>query len=661
MQHFNRRTTGRAIAVAGLFLALQPAVAERVERDGLLEDGVAAAPAALGAAWGRYSQARATRLLDWLADDSLLVAPRIDGGVQARRVGAPLATPEQVTFLAQDVTGAAAHPFDPKLMAVRVLGADGHAQLYSQRVGDANAQVLTDASAHDDAPLWAHDGRRLAFASDRRNGRDFDVYVIETGSAAAPRLAIGGGGRWRVLDWSLDDRSLLLRREDAPNDARLFVADVAGGSLRPIDAPASGRPARTRVPAARFTPDGRAVLYLREAGEDGYLRLQRAGLDGSAPRDVTPPLDHDVELFDISADGRYLAYAWEDAGFSRIAVIDQRNRTQIALPVGLPLGLITALRFDRGGTRLALETESATAPPDIHVIDLAANSVVRWTRSDPGVPDAAPPAPARRLRFRTWDRDGGRPRELGGYFYAPLRDGRLPVLVLLHDGPEERFRPGFDAWLQFVVNELGIAVVAPNLRGSSGAGRAFASLDDGLLREDAIRDIGSLLVWIGAQPRLDASRVLVMGRGYGGYQALAALALYADRLRAAVAIDPVADLLAVADASPSATAEFGSSADEQQRAFLQRISPLDFAGSILRPVLLAHFDGAGTSGLSGAEQILWRMRANRRSAAYVAVDPGHCGATCAQARAAAWAAIGSYIRDALGPEAPGAATPGTAP
>ena len=156
---------------------------------------------------------------------------------------------------------------------------------------------------------------------------------------------------------------------------------------------------------------------------------------------------------------------------------------------------------------------------------------------------------------------------------------------------------------------------------------AFAALDDGLLREDAIRDIGSLLVWIGLQPGIDATRVAVMGRGYGGFQALAALAQYGDRLRAAVAIDPPADLLAVADAAAAAgdAAEFGSSSDERQRALLQRMSPLGFAGSILRPVLLAHFDGTVTGRLSDAEQILWRMRVSGRDAAYIAVDPARCG------------------------------------
>jgi len=153
----------------------------------------------------------------------------------------------------------------------------------------------------------------------------------------------------------------------------------------------------------------------------------------------------------------------------------------------------------------------------------------------------------------------------------------------------------------------------------------------------------------------------VMGRGYGGYQALAALALYADRLRAAIAIDPVADLLAAAGSTPSATAEFGSGTDATQRAFLQRISPLGFASAILRPVLLAHLDGAATNGLSGTEQILWRMRASRRDAAYVAVNPEHCGTRCAQARAAAWAAIGGYISATLGPQTPGAAAPAAAP
>jgi pimeloyl-ACP methyl ester carboxylesterase len=653
MQQFNRHAAGVAMVAAGLFLALTPARGARVEQDGLVADGVDPAPAALGAAWLRYQQARGLRLLDWLADGSLLIASA--GGGQAYRLGGPLAALESLSTPGQEIADASAHPFDARLIVVRTLGADGHAQLFSQRTGDHTAQALADAGARDDAPLWAHDGRRLAFASDRRNGSDFDVYVVENGSAAGARLVVGGGGRWRVLDWSRDDRALLLRREMGPHDARLFVADIATASLTAIDAPAAdaraaSQPPRLRLPAARFTPDGRAVLYLREGGAEGYVRLKVMSLDGSPPRELTPVLEHDVERFDVSSDGRFIAYTWEEAGLSRLGIIDQRNRVDLVPPAELPPGVVNALRFERAGTRLALAIETANAPPDIYVVDLATLGCARWTQSAAGSTAAAQPAPARQFRFRTWDRSGERQRELGGFLYSPPRDGPHPVLVLLHDGPEAQFRPGFDAWLQFVVNELGIAVVAPNLRGSGGAGHSFAALDDGLLREDAIRDIGSLLVWIGLQPGIDATRIAVMGRGYGGFQALAALAQYGDRLRAAVAIDPPADLLAVADAAAAAgdAAEFGSSSDERQRALLQRMSPLGFAGSILRPVLLAHFDGTVTGRLSDAEQILWRMRVSGRDAAYVAVDPARCGQACGAARSASWAAIGAYLQAALG-------------
>jgi dipeptidyl aminopeptidase/acylaminoacyl peptidase len=605
-------------------------------------------------AWARYQRPAGAHLLDWLADGALLVAAPADDGMQAWRVGAALATPQQLSFLAGSLSEAAAHPFDARRFAARA-GAAGRAQLYGLRRGEPAAQPLTDASAHDDAPLWAHDGRRLAFASDRRNGSDFDVYLIEEGSAAGPRLVIGGGGRWRVLDWSRDDRRLLLRREFGGGDARLFVADVASGALTAIDAPAGSRPVRMRIPAARFSPDGGSLLYLRDDGSDGFVRLKLAALDGSAPRELAAVADHDLEHFDVSADGRYLAYTWEEAGYSRLAIVDQRDHVALPPPANLPLGVVAALRFDRGGARLALEIEMATAPADVYVIDVASATAARWTQS--AVPAGSTPQPARRLRFRTWDRSGGRPRELAAFLYVPARPGPHPVLVLLHDGPEAQFRPGYDAWLQFLVNELGIAVVAPNLRGSSGAGRDFAALDDGPLREDATRDVGSLLVWIGVQPGLDATHVAVMGGGYGGYQALAALAAYGDRLRGAVAIDPTVDLLALGTAAAAAGdgAEFGSVSDGEQRAFLQRISPLGFAGTILRPALLAHLDGGAPGQLSAAEQLLWRMRADRREAAYLAVDPGKCAGDCQPARAAAWAAIGAYLRALLPVDAPAVA------
>jgi dipeptidyl aminopeptidase/acylaminoacyl peptidase len=281
------------------------------------------------------------------------------------------------------------------------------------------------------------------------------------------------------------------------------------------------------------------------------------------------------------------------------------------------------MRFNRDGSRLALAIGTTTTPPEIHVIDIAAASITRWTRSDRNPAAAGSFTPARRIHFRTWDRSDGVPRVLDGFLYLPTRAGPHPVLIQLHDGPGGESRPGFDAWVQFLVNELGIAVIEPNLRGSGGAGVAFAALDEGPLRGDAIRDLGSLIVWIGAQRNLDPGRVAVAGRGYGGYQAIAALAKYGDRLRGAVAIDPLPDLVAATDAA-----------------------------AIACPVLLVRLTRPVAGRQSGAEQILWRMRGTRRDARYLALDTARCATDCRDERAAAWAAIGGYLDQLLGAKTP---------
>jgi pimeloyl-ACP methyl ester carboxylesterase len=615
MPHFNLCAP---LSGAALLLCASLASAARSERDGLVVDGVDAASPALQESWSRYRDSGALSLLDWLADGSLLVSTPGAAGMQAARIAAPLAAPESVGGEAGGVSDADAHPFDAHRFALRSVDRQGHASLHVQGP-DGARQPLAEAPTRAAAPLWAHDGQRLAYARARADA-GFDVLIAEPGAVAGAQIVVGDGGRWQVLDWSRDDRSLLLRRELEAGEERLAVVDVASGLLTPVDAPTGRNPARARVPAARFTPDGRAVLYLRDDGEDGFVRLKLAELDGSAPRPLTPPMPHDVEHFDVSADGRYLAYAWSEAGYSRLALVDQRAHAPLPVPAGLPAGVIGRLRFDRRGAQLALEVSTATTPPEIDVIDVATAALTRWAQ--------APAAglalqPARRLRFRTWDRNGGRPRELAAFLYSPAGPGPHPVLVLLHEGPGGEFRPGYDAWLQFAVNELGIAVVAPNLRGSGGSGRAFAALADGVLRDDATRDVGSLLVWIGAQPLLDATRVALMGGGEGGRQALAALAAYGDRFRGAVAIDPPADL-----------------------------QSLGSAGALLRPALLAQLEGTPAIGrLGDAERLLWHMRANRREAAFLAIDGKHCAPDCRAAQGAAHAAIGGYLQGVLGTRA----------
>ncbi|MGB6356798.1 MAG: alpha/beta fold hydrolase, partial [Steroidobacteraceae bacterium] len=215
------------------------------------------------------------------------------------------------------------------------------------------------------------------------------------------------------------------------------------------------------------------------------------------------------------------------------------------------------------------------------------------------------------------------------YIYEPRTPGPHPVLIVLHGGPESQFRPGFDPWLQFVINELGFAVVAPNVRGSSGYGKTYLALDNGMLREDAVKDIGALLVWLSLQSAFDSKHVVVSGESYGGYLALDTLVNFGERLRGGVDLAGIDDLVSyLSNTAPYAQdqrrAEFGDERDPDMRAFLRRISPLTNAERITRPLFIAHGKGDPRVPLNEAEQLVYRLRNKGDEVWYLqALDEGH--------------------------------------
>ncbi len=223
----------------------------------------------------------------------------------------------------------------------------------------------------------------------------------------------------------------------------------------------------------------------------------------------------------------------------------------------------------------------------------------------------------------------GHQRLLSAWVYRPRSAGPTPVVISIHGGPESQYRPGWDPFVQFLVTELGYAVVAPNVRGSSGYGKSFLALDNGELREDAVRDIGSLLVWIGVQPAFDRDKVAVMGGSYGGYMALASLVTYGDRLRGGIDVVGISNFVTFLEhTSPYRRdlrrAEYGDERDPRMRVFLDRISPLTNASRIKKPLLVVEGLNDPRVPASESEQLVWRVRSGGGEVWYlVAKDEGH--------------------------------------
>ncbi len=500
----------------------------------LLFDAVPAPDPNLEVRIAQYLVGRDASFLAWLPDNSLLVSTRFAEHAQVHRVSAPLGMREQLTWFADPITKVLTAPAGPTDGFAFLMdhNADGQQQLYFYSFAAHNARLLSSGTGTHGSPLWSADGRHVAFTGNDRDGVTSDIYMADLGTGTAPRLVVAGRDHpWFPLDWSADGQKLLLWQPGAHDESDLFIADVNTGGVLPAEA--GGR--HSGIRHARFSADGRGI-YISSVDDGDFSVMRYLDLLTHQARDLTATLPWDIVDFQVGVDGRYLAYVTNDDGHDRLTVLDNQKKLELS-PAGVPEGRITGLHFDHTGHLLAFSAESATSPSDVYVFEPEHNLLTRWTHSEPGAVDPQTFVPAQALQYPTWDRGKSGQRTIPAFVYRPITPGPHPVLIDIHDGPAAQFRPGFDAFIQFVVNQLGYVVIAPNIRGSTGYGKSFADLDTGPAQEDALRDLGSLLVWVGMQKDLDHNHVAVMGQSYGGFMALAMLATYGDRLSGGIIVN----------------------------------------------------------------------------------------------------------------------------
>jgi dipeptidyl aminopeptidase/acylaminoacyl peptidase len=293
------------------------------------------------------------------------------------------------------------------------------------------------------------------------------------------------------------------------------------------------------------------------------------------------------------------------------------------------MGVMTGFDFSPDGERLALSLATPTAPADLWTLSVPERTVSRWTRSEVGGLDPAGFVDPELLSFTTFDEVDGAPRQIPAFLYRPPGPGPHPVLVYLHGGPEAQYRPYFSSTFQYLVGELGMAVIAPNVRGSNGYGKSYLKLDNGFRREDSVRDVGALLDWIGSRSDLDANRVVVQGGSYGGYMVLASLVHYSDRLAAGIESVGISNFVTFLENTQPyrqdlRRAEYGDERDPGMRAHLISISPLYQVEKISRPLMISQGANDPRVPASESEQIFRALKARQIPVWYLlAEDEGH--------------------------------------
>jgi len=587
----------------------------------LTADGMPAIPEALATATRPYMEYRTATLQGWdPRDGSMLITTRFGNTAQLHRVAAPSADRTQISFEADRIAGGSWAPTRGDVLLVQKdVGGDEFFQLYT--LSDGRLSLLTDGKSRNALGAWSHDGALIGYSSTRRNGEDTDLYVMDPRDPKSDRMvAQRKGGGWQIADFSPDKTKAVVVEYVSITRSPLWLLDIATGAMTPI----GDHKQAVAHNNVHFAPDG-TLWATSDAGSD-FLRLGRIDLKSGKFAALPGENRWDVDDFAVAPDGSFIAYSVNEAGRSRLRILDVASgaaRTVDALPIGVLGDLDIA-----GDGRIGFTLSSNRAAADAYSVDPKTLSLTRWTHSETGGLDTAVNVEPELVEVKSFDGE-----TVSGFLYRPdpaKFPGKRPLLFNIHGGPEGQFQPMFLGRNNYLINELGIAIFFPNVRGSSGYGKRFVNLDNGpFRREDSVKDIGAFLDHLAADPALDASRFGETGGSYGGYMCYASAIRYGDRFKAANCIVAISNFVTFLENTQSyrralRRVEYGDERDPKQRAKLLDISPLTHIDRLNMPLFIVTGGNDPRVPASEADQVVKAVRANGRPVWHLlAADEGH--------------------------------------
>ena len=534
--------------------------------------------------------------------------------------------PRQVSFFPDRVMAVSASPTDNRLVINADQGGSENAQLFMTDSEGVNVVDLSCDSAHIfNFASWSPDGRYFSYTSNQRNGRAFDVYLYDveakTHTPVHQSDFTNRAGRFHP-----SGTSILMSRHYSNLNNDLFLVNIMSGEtklLTPHDGEAS-------YAQGQFSPDGR-FLYILSDYESEFTRVARIRLADLEMTWLTAD-EWDAENLSLSPDGRYLAFTKNEDGTSRLFVARLSESDTMAddgptlvsvdgLP-DTPVGVIAEIRFARTTPKLALTLSAPSAGVDIWTLDVATRVLLRTTfAASSGVPQNTFVTP-QLIHYPSFDG-----LSIPAYYYLPQGvEGPYSVVVYVHGGPESQSRNGFNAVIQYFVNQ-GYAVLVPNVRGSSGYGRTYVHLDDVQKRMDSVQDLAMCVDWLVQHGNAKRDAIAVMGGSYGGFMVLAAVTHYPDLWAAGVDTVGIANLRTfIENTSPYRRhlreCEYGTIEDDGE--FFDAISPIHHVDNIKAPMMVIHGANDPRVPIDEAEQIVAALKARQHPVNYLRFeDEGH--------------------------------------
>ena len=611
----------------------------------LTVQGIPAIPQSLADQLAPYTEFRPRQLLDWHPSQrSILLSTRSKGATAQLHLQAkPLGPMEQLTDFPDPVRRAHFQPKHGKFIIFeKDTGGNEANQIYRLDLADRKVSLLSDPNEKHSSGAWDHQGKQFIVLSTQldktakaatRSEVSSDVWLLDPLRPEAKRKLVSlPGGGWGDFAWSPDDKQIVAVNRKSINDSSVWLIDVKSGEKKQI-LPAASEAGKSAVEVSynnpHFSHDGKSLFIASDsAGE--FMQLMQIQLADMQSKNLSADISWDVGDMELSEHSPLLASVINRDGLPELHVFDTKQGKRLTLPK-MPVGAVSRLNW-RDAQEIGFDINSAQSPGEIYSLNLKSGKLEQWTKPDAGLINTEKFRSAEIIRWKSFDE-----RTISGLIARPPAQnskgeafkGPRPVLIVMHGGPEAQAQIGFLGRNNHLVNELGITLIQSNVRGSSGYGKSFLKLDNGMLREDSVKDIGALLDWIATQPDLDPKKVAVMGGSYGGYMSLAVSTHYADRIVGAIDVVGISHFVTFLERTESyrrdlRRVEYGDERDPAMRAFLEKIAPLNNAHKISKPLFVIQGKNDPRVPLAEAEQIVKRVQQNKVPVWYLMADnEGH--------------------------------------
>lgn len=601
----------------------QPAVIK--PGDNLVVENIPPIPAAIAEKANQYGEFRGAGLQDWdPAKREMLIGTRFADVPQIHRVKMPGGDRSQLTFFPDRTSGGHFGPKGDYFTFSKDVGGGEWFQIYRYDLATGDVTLLTDGKSRNTGRAFAHNDNRFAYGSTRRTGQDNDIWIMNATNPKTDKMLLQlEGGGWGVVDWSPDNKKLLVQQEISANETYLWLADVATGEKKLLT-PKNGDE-QVAYSGGSFSKDGKG-FYTTTDRDSEFQRLAYFDLATLKPAYLTTDIKWNVEEVELSDDGKMLAFVANEDGISKLYLMD--TATHKYHPVsGIPNGQIGGANFHKNNRDLGFVLNSARSTSDVYSLDVVSGKIERWTFSETGGLNTANFSEPQLIKWQSFDG-----KTISGFLYMPDAKkfpGKRPVIVNIHGGPEGQFQPGFLGRNNFYLNELGVALIFPNVRGSTGYGKTFLKLDNGVNRDHTHKDIGALLDWIGKNPALDASKIMITGGSYGGYMTWAVAYEYNDKICCSLPIVGPSNLVTLLEHTEAyrrdlRRVEYGDERDPKTHEYLERTAPLNNSEKIRKPVYAAVGKNDPRVPWTESRQMLDKLKSNGNTTWFLmANDEGH--------------------------------------